>query len=167
MSKKACELLLYNYHHLFDFNVVCLRFFSAYGPNQRPDLVIHKFADLIKKDEPITISGTNSQRDFTYINDIVDSILLSIQFLSKNCSNPIYEIINIGNSVPVKITQIAHKLYELYGKTPQLIFNSQHKGDSISTYADITKAEHLINYIPKYCILEGLMHFVDWHNQII
>ena len=160
-TKKAGELLLYNYHHLFNFSVICLRLFSVYGQFQRSDLAIHKFTTLIDKQLPITIYGNGeSARDYTFISDIINGFLRSIFFIQNN--SYVYEIINIGNQEPVKIKDLTLKLYSLFNLEPNIIFEDSRKEDMISTCANIQKAQTLLTYYPKIKFDDGLKTFFHW-----
>lgn len=159
-SKKAGELLTYNYHHIFDFRVINLRFFTVYGPAQRPDLAIHKFAKLILQNKPVVIYGNGqSARDYTYVSDIVDGIVSSIELISN--SERIYEIINLGNNKPITISELVNQLYLLMNKKPVITFEPDRRGDMITTCANISKAEKLLNYHPKTSIQKGMRNFID------
>lgn len=150
-TKKAGELLCYTYHHLYNFNIFCLRFFTVYGRNQRPEMAIQQFGRLIKEGKPITMYGDgSSRRDYTYIDDIVDGIIASMDNLKG------YEILNLGNSDTIAL----EPLIQLIGKTlgKDVIINRQpmQPGDVDITYADVTKAGKLIGYKPKHSIELGL-----------
>ena len=161
MSKEACELLLYSYHHLYKIDSICLRLFSVYGPNQRPDLVISKFSSQIKKNFPVTVYGEgDSSRDYTYITDIVDGIIHAVEFLKKR--KRIYEIINIGSNSPVNILELIDKLYQLFQLPPQIIYVDPKKEDMLMTNADISKAERILKFRPKVNFDDGLRQFYEW-----
>lgn len=150
-TKKAGELLCYTYHHLYNFNIFCLRFFTVYGRNQRPEMAIQQFGRLIKEGKPITMYGDgSSRRDYTYIDDIVDGIIASMNNLEG------YEVLNLGNSDTIAL----EPLIKLIGKTlgKEVIINRQpmQPGDVDITYADVTKAGSLIGYKPKHSIELGL-----------
>ncbi len=163
-TKKACELLTYTYFYNFKINVINLRFFTVFGPRQRPDLAIHKFTSLIRKGNPVTMYGEgNTARDYTYINDIIKGILGAIKYISKN--EKVYEIINLGNNKPVFLKEMINTLYKIMKKEPNIIQEPLQPGDVDITYADITKAKTLLNYNPRYSFKEGLINFINWHNQ--
>ena len=156
-TKKAGELLCYTYHHLFDMNVTCLRLFTVYGPRQRPDLAIHKFAQLIEKDQPIPVFGDGSMmRDFTYVDDIVDGIMRAID----KCEG--YAIYNIGESEPVSVNELVSKLGLAMGKTVTIDPQPLQPGDVRRTYADISLAQAKLGYQPQTRFAEGLAKFVEW-----
>lgn len=160
-SKKACELLLHNYHHLFGFSVACLRFFSVYGPAQRPDLAFNKFSKLMAANQAITLYGDGtSSRDYTYVSDIVEGILLSLAFIDK--PEPVYECINIGNGKPITLIDMVKKLYAIMGKPENLQFIDQQAGDMPHTCANISKAQIMLGYSPKVSFDDGLELFMGW-----
>lgn len=150
-SKKAGELLCYTYHHLYDFNVFCLRFFTVYGYNQRPEMAIQQFGRLIEEEKSIRMYGDgSSRRDYTYIEDIVSGIIASINKVSG------FEIINLGNNDTIKLIDLINLIGKTIGKDPLIEQHPMQPGDVNITYADITKAQKLLNYQPKHSIEEGL-----------
>lgn len=156
-SKRMGELIAYTFHHLFGMNITCLRFFTVYGPRQRPDLAIHKFARCIVKGEPVPIYGDGtSQRDYTYIDDIVDG---TIAALDKPMG---YGIINLGCGEPVVLMRVVELLEQALGKKALLQFLPMPPTDPPLTHADITKAKELLGYRPKVRIDEGIQRFVEW-----
>ncbi len=160
-TKKSCELLTHTYHHLYRIDVLNLRFFTVYGPRQRPDLAIHKFVRLMSENKPITLYGKGeTARDYTFVGDIVNGILGAVDFLMKN--NNAYEIINIGNNKPVKLKDLVEMLYELTGKQKNITCLPEQAGDVELTYADISKASRLLNYQPLKPLREGLEEFISW-----
>lgn len=119
-TKKANEVMTHVYHKLFNFNVIMLRFFTVYGPKQRPDLAINKFTRLMLEDKEIPMFGDGStSRDYTYIDDIVDGITKSINYVEINSN--VYEILNLGNSSPVTLKEMIQTIGEALGKNPKLI----------------------------------------------
>ena len=156
-TKKACELLNYTYHHLFGFNIYNLRFFTVYGPRQRPDLAIHKFAQLILKGEPIPVFGNgNTSRDYTYIDDIIQGIMSAINKVKG------YEIINIGESKTITLSKLIAIIENTVGKKAIVNRLPIQPGDVEKTFADITKAKQLLGYNPKTNIEDGIKKFVEW-----
>jgi len=156
-TKKAGELICHTYHHLYDMDIMCLRFFTVYGPRQRPDLAIHKFARLIEADKPIPVFGDGSmRRDFTYIDDIIQGVMGAIE----HCEG--YEIYNLGESRPVRLDELIGEIEKALGK--KAIINRQpvQPGDVIQTYADVAKAKAKLDYNPQTDISEGLNKFVAW-----
>jgi UDP-glucuronate 4-epimerase len=163
-TKKSCELMNHNYHHLYNFDIVNLRFFTVYGPGQRPDLAIHKFVKQIDAGLPIEIYGDGSTaRDYTYIDDIVDGILKALQFVVSN--QKVFEVINIGNRSPVYLKELVEKIYSSMGATPNIIYKSMQAGDVDITYANIDKAHKLLGYDPQTSIDEGLKKFIQWYKS--
>jgi UDP-glucuronate 4-epimerase len=159
-TKKAGELLCYTYSHLFKIDVVCLRFFTVYGPRQRPDLAIHKFATLIEEGREIPVYGDGSMmRDFTYIDDIIDGITGAI----RNCKG--YEIYNLGESRPIRLDTLIMRIEEALGKKARLKRMPEQPGDVQQTYADVSKAMKSLGYNPKTDIETGLARFVEWLRQ--
>lgn len=163
-SKRSCELMLYTWHHLYQLNVICLRFFTVIGPRQRPDLAIRKFVTKILNNEPIEMYGEgDTLRDYTFVGDIVEGILSSIRFVG-NKSN-VYEIINLGNEHPVSLHTLIQEVYRLLDRTPHIIKKELQAGDMLITSADCKKANQLLNYSPKVSFSEGLKLFIDWYKQ--
>lgn len=159
-TKKAAELIFHTYHHLYEMDIFCLRFFTVYGPRQRPDLAIHKFFKLISQDKPIPLFGDGStSRDYTYIEDILDGILKSIERLSG------YDIINLGESQTISLLSLVELIEQIIGKKAKKEFLPMQPGDVNQTYADISKAKKLLDYNPKTNIEQGLVQFYDWFRQ--
>jgi len=159
-SKKAGELLCYTYHHLYDMDVSCLRFFTVYGPRQRPDLAIHKFARLIMQNRPIPVYGDGSmQRDFTYIDDIIQGVVAAVDC----CAG--YEIYNLGESQPVRLDTLIKEIEKAMGQKAIIERLPNQPGDVCQTYADIGKARDKLGYRPHTNIQKGLEKFVRWLND--
>jgi len=160
-TKKGAELLCYNYYHLYKIPITCLRFFTVYGPRQRPEMAIHKFTRLMNNNELIPIYGDgSSSRDYTYITDILDGIKSAIK---KDLG---FEIINLGSSDPIKLLDLVNLIQEKMGKKAKLSFLPPQSGDVERTYADVSKAEKLLGYSSKVSIEEGIEKFVKWYlNQ--
>ena len=159
-SKKAGELLCHTYHHLFDLAVTCLRFFTVYGPRQRPDLAIHKFGRLIEAGKPITMFGDGkSMRDYTYIDDIVAGVMAAIE----RCRG--YRIYNLGNSSPVSLADLIAGIEEALGKKAIVVRDKAQAGDVERTYADITRAQAELGFQPKTEMKAGLARFVGWLRE--
>lgn len=159
-TKKACELLCYNYHHLYDFDIFCLRFFTVYGPRQRPEMAIHKFTRQLYSGQNITIFGDgSSSRDYTYIDDIVAGLINCIDRLKS------YEIINLGNSSPIKLMDLVELILSISGKKTEIVIEKPKPGDVFTTYADIEKAKKIIDFKPQTSIEEGLKKFIKWYEK--
>jgi UDP-glucuronate 4-epimerase len=163
-TKKTCELMNYTYHHLYKLDIINLRFFTVYGPKQRPDLAIHKFVKLIESGRPVEMYGDGSSaRDYTYIDDIVNGIQKSIDYIYTKSN--VYEIINIGNNSPVTIQYLISTIYDIMGKVPNIITSPSKPGDVDITYADLTKARNILDYTPSTELRAGLEKFIDWHSN--
>jgi len=158
-SKKAGELLCHTYHHLFNFDIFCLRFFTVYGQRQRPDLAIHKFTKSLLNNEEIPFYGDgSSRRDYTHINDIVQGIKLSVQKLKG------FEIINLGESQTTSLSELLAYLEKFTGKKARLKQLPFQPGDVQQTFADISKAKKLLGYNPSVSMEQGLQSFVQWYQ---
>jgi UDP-glucuronate 4-epimerase len=159
-TKKAGELICHTYHHLYGLAINCLRFFTVYGPRQRPDLAIHKFARLIEAGRPIPVFGDGTMmRDFTYIDDILEGVIAALD----QCSD--YQIYNLGESQPISVTDLITELENALGKPAIRQYLPPQPGDVERTYADVTKAEVQLGYRPSTSIQMGLARFVAWLRQ--
>jgi UDP-glucuronate 4-epimerase len=159
-TKKAGELLCHNYHYLYDISIFVLRFFTVYGPRQRPDLAIHKFFKLVHGDKPIPIYGDGlTSRDYTYIDDILHGILNSIDRLKG------YEIINLGESKTIQLKDLISSIEKLAGKEIKKEYFDMQPGDVLQTYANISKAHRILDYNPTIDIETGLRKFYDWFRK--
>ena len=162
-TKKANEVMTHVYHKLFDFNVIMLRFFTVFGPRQRPDLAINKFTRLMLEDKEIPMFGDGTtSRDYTYIDDIVDGIIRSCNYVENN--NDVYEILNLGNSSPVSLKEMINTIRQAIGVEPKIKQLPMQPGDVDRTFADISKAKKLIGYNPKTSFKEGIENFVEWYK---
>ena len=161
-TKKSGEVLGHVYHKLYDIDMIQLRFFTVYGPKQRPDLAIHKFTKMILEEKSIPFYGDgNTKRDYTYIDDIVDGILKSIDYLFKNKN--VYEIFNLGESHVVSLKEMVETIEKVLGKKAVLDKQPMQPGDVEKTYADISKAKEILGYNPKTNFEDGIKKFVDWY----
>ncbi len=159
-TKKAGELICHTYHHLYGIALTCLRFFTVYGPRQRPDLAIHKFAKLIEQGKPIPVYGDGSMmRDFTYIDDIIDGTVAAMQ----KCAG--FEIYNLGESKPITVNDLVTEIEKALGKKAVKEYVPAQPGDVERTYADITKAARELGYKPSTTIQAGLAKFVAWLRE--
>lgn len=155
-TKKAGELLCYTYHHLYDFNIFCLRFFTVYGPGQRPEMAIQQFGRKVTEGTPITLFGDGStRRDYTFVDDIVAGIMASAQHLKG------YEIFNLGNSDTISLIDLVRGIEETLGKKAIIEWKPMQAGDVEITYADISKAKDRLGYKPDYPVLKGLKRMFD------
>lgn len=165
MTKKAGELLCHNYHHLYRMSVACLRFFTVYGPRQRPDLAIRKFTSLIATDSPLPFYGDGStRRDYTYVDDTVQGVLGALAWL-EGAAEPRYRIFNLGESQTVTLARLVDLLGRALGRTPRLERLPQQPGDVLCTFADIARARAELGYAPQVGIEEGLDRFVAWFRE--
>ncbi|MEO0295715.1 MAG: NAD-dependent epimerase/dehydratase family protein [candidate division WOR-3 bacterium] len=159
-SKRAGELLCETYNKLYGIKTIVLRFFTVYGPSQRPDMAIHLFTKKILKNEEIEIFGEGkTKRDYTYIDDITDGIINAIELKDYD-----FEIINLGNSKPVSIFKVIKILEKLLGKKAKIKLAPLPKGDVIKTYADIRKAKNILKYNPVTPLEKGIENFLKWHE---
>ncbi len=151
-TKKAGELLCYTYHHLYDFNIYCLRFFTVYGPGQRPEMAIQQFGRKISEGTPITLFGDGTtRRDYTFISDITAGIIA--------CANNLkgYEIFNLGNCDTISLIDLVRGIEDTLGKKAIIEWKPMQAGDVEITFADISKARRLLNYSPGYPVHKGLL----------
>jgi UDP-glucuronate 4-epimerase len=159
-SKLACEALGHVYHHVYGMDVTMLRFFTVYGPRQRPDLAIHKFAKLISAGKPIPVYGDGSTaRDYTYISDIVDGVIACAEGKFG------YEIFNLGGSEAVTLARLIELLEKSLGQKAVIERLPDQPGDVPLTYADITKSRKFLDYSPKVKIEQGIPLFVEWFKR--
>ena len=156
-TKLSAEFLGHTYQHLYDLRFVALRFFTVYGPRQRPDLAIHKFARLALQDEPIPVYGDGTtRRDYTYVGDIVRGIRAAMEYEDDG-----YAIINIGSGEPVQLSDMIDTLEKVLGKSLERNCLSEQPGDVPQTWADISRARRLLGYEPQVSFEDGVDWFVD------
>jgi UDP-glucuronate 4-epimerase len=159
-TKRSGELLVFNYHHLNGLDAACLRFFTVYGPRQRPEMAIAKFTAAIEKGEEISFYGDGtSRRDYTHIDDILDGVEASIEQVRG------FEIVNLGGSHPVTLSELIALLETATGRPPRLRRMSDQPGDVPVTFADVRKAQRLYGYSPKVSLPDGLRGYVDWYRR--
>lgn len=160
-SKKAGELLCHSYHHLYDLTCLCLRFFTVYGPRQRPDLAIRKFAGLLARGEEIPMFGDGStRRDYTYIDDILDGVMGGLAWAERNPGG--YEIVNLGENRTVTLKEMIRVVSEEMGEKPRIRELPMQPGDVKRTYAEISRARALLGYDPSWDFRSGVREFVGW-----
>ncbi|SDQ46675.1 UDP-glucuronate 4-epimerase [Chryseobacterium soldanellicola] len=160
-TKKCGEILGHVYHQLYNVDMIQLRFFTVYGPRQRPDLAIHKFTKLISEGQEIPFYGDGSTaRDYTYIEDIIDGITKSISYLESN--SKVYEILNLGESEVITLNEMLATIEKTLGKSANKKMLPMQAGDVQKTNADITKAKTLIGYKPTTHFQNGIKKFVEW-----
>jgi UDP-glucuronate 4-epimerase len=166
MTKLAGEMAGHVSSHLYGIRFIALRFFTVYGPSQRPDLAIHKFTRSILKDQPITVFGDGAtSRDYTYVDDIIRGILAAISYQATP-----FEIINLGNHYSIRLDQLIGEIEAVMGKKAVIDRQPEQPGDVPRTYADISKARQLLGYEPATPIKEGLKNFYDWflkHQELL
>jgi len=156
-TKKAGELICHTYYYLYGIHITCLRFFTVYGPRQRPDLAIHKFAKLIEQNKPIPVYGDGTMmRDFTYIDDIIDGTVAAM----NKCEG--FNIYNLGESQPITVHDLITEIEKALGKKAVKKYLPSQPGDVERTYADISKAAEELGYNPSTNIQLGLTKFVTW-----
>jgi UDP-glucuronate 4-epimerase len=159
-SKLACEALGHVYHHVYGMDIAMLRFFTVYGPRQRPDLAIHKFAQLINSGKPIPVFGDGTTaRDYTYVTDTVDGVMACTQQEFG------YEIFNLGESQTVTLNKLIELLEYFLGKKAVIDRQPLQPGDVPITFADISKARASLGYHPTVKIERGIRLFVDWFRR--
>jgi UDP-glucuronate 4-epimerase len=159
-TKRAGELLCATYHALDRLNVFCLRFFTVYGPRQRPEMAIHKFTRLIDRGQALPRFGDGStSRDYTFITDIVAGVTRAIERVQG------YEIINLGGSRTTRLEELIRMIEARLGKPAVVEAQPDQPGDVVTTWADVTKAKRLLGYEPKVAIEDGLTQFVDWYRN--
>ena len=159
-TKRAGELLCFNYHHLYGLKISCLRFFTVYGPAQRPEMAIHKFTNLMANSQPITLFGDGgSSRDYTYVDDIIDGMVAALDLA------PGFEILNLGGAETTRLSDLVRWIAEELAVEPNIEYLADQPGDVPTTYADVTKAARLLDYSPKVPIRDGLRRFVEWYRS--
>jgi len=159
-TKKAGELMAYTWHHLYGLSISCMRFFTVYGPRQRPDMAIHKFARLICSGQPVPVFGDGrSRRDYTYIDDIIEGVYAAL----LRCEG--YHIYNLGESNTIELLELIHLLEEGLGRKAVLEFHPDQPGDVPITYADISLARRELDYRPSTPIERGIGLFAEWYKS--
>ena len=158
-SKKAAEAMAYSYHYLYGIDVTVTRYFTVYGPAGRPDMSIFRFIKWIMDDTPLEIFGDGSQsRDFTYVEDIARGTVAALKPLG-------YEVINLGNNHPDKLSTAIELIEEYTGKKAEKVYKEFHKADIFATWADVSKAKHLLDWEPTVGLEEGLKRSVEWARE--
>ncbi|HEX8339386.1 MAG TPA: SDR family NAD(P)-dependent oxidoreductase [Tepidisphaeraceae bacterium] len=159
-TKRAGELICYTFHHLYKLPIASLRFFTVYGPRQRPDLAIHKFTRLISAGQPVPFFGDGStSRDYTFVEDTVSGIVSAMEKIDR------YRVYNLGGSSPVSLNDLIAELERAIGKKAVLDKKPGQPGDVERTYADLTRSTTELGYAPKVGLAEGLKKFVAWFNE--
>lgn len=159
-TKRTGELLCFNYHHLYGLRTSCLRFFTVYGPAQRPEMAIHKFTDLLARGKTVPLYGDGStRRDYTYVDDIVDGIVAAHDLA------PGFEILNLGGAETTALIDLVRWIAAELDVEPRIDFQPEQPGDVPITFADVAKASRLLGYAPRVPIREGLRRFVAWYRE--
>lgn len=157
VTKRMGELLCYNYHHIHGLDTVALRFFTVYGPRQRPDMAIAKFTRAILQGDPITVFGDGSAiRDFTYVGDIVDGVLAAVERRFG------FELINLGGAQSISVLELIQAVSRVVGREAKLVFQDPFPGDVPATLADSAKAQRLLGLSPRTPIEDGLRRYLEW-----
>ncbi len=163
-TKKAGELMCHTYHHLYDLSVVCLRFFTVYGPRQRPDLAIHKFTRMISTGEEIPVFGNGtSERDYTYIDDIIGGVIAARDYV---LSGHRYDIFNLGESQTITLNEMIATIENELGMRAKRKIMGMQAGDVNRTYADISRAKTILGYNPRFDFKTGIKNFVNWYHEV-
>lgn len=160
-SKISAELIGHVYSNLYNIRFIGLRFFTVFGPRQRPDLAIYQFVDKIINAKPINVFGNgDTLRDYTYVDDIVEGIVSALKYSKSN-----FEIINLGNNTPIKLADLISIIEDAVGEKALINRKEKQLGDVDVTYADINKAKELLNYQPKISVPAGVKKFVEWYRK--
>ncbi len=160
-TKAAGELICHTYSHLFDIRTVCLRFFTVYGPRQRPDLAIHKFTRLITEGKPIQMFGDGTtRRDYTYVDDIIQGVRAAMDY-----DGSMHEVFNLGESETTELKRLIELLEDALGTKAVIDHQPMQPGDVPITFADISKARELLGYSPTTKIEAGIPKFVEWFRS--
>src|ERR1700733_10114981 len=164
-TKIAGEMLCRAYAHLTGMTILCLRFFTVYGPRQRPDLAIHKFIAVMEEGKPLPVFGDGSTgRDYTYIADIVAGVLSALEYTQEQNDRPAFDIFNLGNSHPVSLNEMIATLEQATGKTAKRTAMPLQPGDVPLTWADISKSRSLLGFQPSTSFRQGIENFVTWYR---
>lgn len=164
-TKRAGEVICHTYAHLYDMRIIALRFFTVYGPRQRPDLAIRKFATLMLDGQPVPMFGDGSaERDYTWIDDILDGVVAALERTGR--VGPEFEIVNLGESRTTSLRRLIELIAGALGVEPRIEPQPAQPGDVIRTCADISKAARLLDYRPRVPVEEGIPRFVEWLRAV-
>ncbi|GET30165.1 GDP-mannose 4,6-dehydratase [Prolixibacter sp. SD074] len=164
-TKKSCELINYTYHYLYQLDILNMRFFTVFGPRQRPDLAIYKFTRLLRNNEPIPMFGDGgTARDYTFVTDTVAGIESAIDYLLEH--ENVYDTVNLGNNQPVLLRDMIQTIADEAGVEPVVNQLPMQDGDVNITYADISRAKQLLGYQPKTPFREGIKQFLAWYDEV-
>jgi UDP-glucuronate 4-epimerase len=162
-TKRAAELLAHAFAQLYPMRIICLRFFTVYGPRQRPDLAIHRFTDLIARGQGVRMHGDgSSERDYTYISDAVDGVLAA---LTRTAGGGAFEVLNIGGGARVRLDRLIALIGAALGREPRIERHPDQPGDVRLTAADLRRAARALGYRPRVGIEEGIRNFVRWYGE--
>ncbi len=165
-SKRAGELLAHAFAHLYPLRIMCLRFFTVYGPRQRPDLAIHKFTDLIARERPVRMHGDgSSERDYTYITDALDGTLAGLEWTATAHPGTV-ETVNLGGGARVRLDRLVALIAKTLGREPRIERHPDQPGDVRLTDADLVHAGRVLGFRPRVGIEEGIRKFVDWYEEV-
>lgn len=165
-SKRAGELIAHAFAHLYPMRILCLRFFTVYGPRQRPDLAIHKFTDLISRGRPVRMHGDgSSERDYTYITDALDGILSGLEWTGRAAPGSV-EIVNLGGGARVRLDRLIALIAAAVGREANIERHPDQPGDVRLTDADLAHAGQVLGFRPRVGIEEGIPKFVRWYEEI-
>ena len=163
-TKKVGEMMAYTYHQLYDIDTINLRFFTVFGPRQRPDLAIFKFVKLIKEGKSIQMFGDGeTARDYTFVSDIVDGIYCALNYLMRN--EKVFDQFNIGNNYPVTLKKLIQTIYSELNVKPNIVQKEWQKGEVEITFADISKANKILGYQPQIKFEDGISMFIKWYDE--
>ncbi|MGE5236313.1 MAG: GDP-mannose 4,6-dehydratase [Acidobacteriota bacterium] len=159
-TKRSNELMAYTFHHLYDLPVTCLRFFTVYGPRQRPEMAIYHFTERLSRGQAVPRFGDGSTaRDYTFVDDIVDGILAALEAPAR------FEIVNLGGSRTTSLQRLIELIAGELGVAPRVEELPQQPGDVPITYADVSRARRLWGWEPRVPIEEGIQRFVSWYTR--
>ena len=165
-TKRAGELLAHAFTHLYPLRILCLRFFTVYGPRQRPDLAIHKFTDLIARGQPLRMHGDgSSERDYTYITDALDGILAGLEWTARERDGAL-ERVNLGGGERVRLDRLIALIAKAVGREANIERHPDQPGDVRLTDADLTHARQVLGFQPRVGIEDGIRNFVRWYQEI-
>ncbi len=165
-TKRAGELLAHAFAHLYPMRILCLRFFTVYGPRQRPDLAIHRFTDLIARGRPVRMHGDgSSERDYTYISDAVSGVLAALARTDDPGAMGPFELLNIGGGARVRLDRLIGLIGAALGREPRIERLPDQPGDVRRTAADLRRAERALGYRPRVGIEDGIKNFVRWYEE--
>lgn len=164
-TKRACELLCSTFVHLYGMRIISLRFFTVYGPRQRPDLAIHKFTRMIAAGEAVPMYGDGSaERDHTYVDDIVQGVLAAVDWAKRD--GAAYEVANLGESKTIRLDRLISLIGDALGLTPKIERHPRQPGDVLRTCADVSRARTVLGYRPTTNVEDGIPRFVRWFKEI-